>query len=160
MKRKEIDAGHERREKMESSHSLCTSLCIPFTHSFTGHMDERVVSFGWIFVNIISATSHGWKMLSGLFFSCIHAVIRWAKKVAHGWTVCLYHLSRWRGCTRLTLVYIIHLLDDLFALMKNVCTCGLWIFEMLFFRRTVLSLGGRRKNPIQPIRYKHLESGR
>jgi hypothetical protein len=42
MKRKEIDAGHERREKMESSHSLCTSLSIPFIHSFTGQMDERV----------------------------------------------------------------------------------------------------------------------
>jgi hypothetical protein len=81
----------------------------------------------------ISPQSHGWKMLAALFFSSIHAVIRWVKNVAHGWTLCVYHLSGWRGYTRLTLVYIIHHLDDLFVWMKIVRTCGLWILKCCFF---------------------------
>jgi hypothetical protein len=83
-------------------------------HSFIHGSHGWKSSFTWMNIcQYISATSHGWKLLSGLFFSCIHAVIKWVKKVAHGWTVCVYHLSRWRGCTRLTVVYNIHLLDEI-----------------------------------------------
>jgi hypothetical protein len=100
----------------------------------------------------ISPQSHGWKLLSGLFFSSIHAVIRWVKKVAHGWTFCVYHLSGWRGCTSLTLVYIIHLWDEMsgswmtFLFGWKMFALAVCVnFEMLFFLRTVLKFGRQAK---------------